>query len=343
VGIAGLLDSLKTRKTEYVTGAIEVSLSAITGFLIAGIILELMGYNALNIFNIMITGGVSDLSHLAGKSAPLVMTGLAFSIPLMAGVFNIGGESQLYMGALAGLVGAYYTGNILVGLILGFLAGAFWGWLVAALRVYRGINEVITAIMLNWTAYYFIVYFIIKYLPNPEKPYMSIQLPQNEMFSMNTAFLLSVLGALATYYIIYYTDLGYKMRVSGFNPKTALYSGFDPGKSILFSMALGGGLAGFGGALLIIGVSSAIDTTMSSLYGLGFAGIGVGLLGRNNPIGIIFSALFFADLIIGGQWVELETGAPPYVSDTITGIIIIALSAPYAYRKLMQLYKLRMR
>ncbi|MCE4614212.1 MAG: ABC transporter permease [Desulfurococcales archaeon] len=337
------MESLRAKKTEYITGTIEVSLSALTGFLIAGVILELMGYNALNIFNIMITGGVSDLSHLAGKSAPLVMTGLAFSIPLMAGVFNIGGESQLYMGALAGLVGTFFTGSIPIGLTLGFIAGAFWGWLMAALRVYRGINEVITAIMLNWTAYYFIIYVIIKYLPNPEKPYMSVQLSPHEMFSMTTAFWLSVLGALVAYYILYYTDLGYKMRVSGYNPKTALYSGYNPDKSILFSMALGGGLAGFGGALLVIGESSAIDTTMSSLYGLGFTGIGVGLLGRNNPIGIIFSALFFADLIIGGQWVELETGAPPYVSDTITGIIIIALSAPYAYRKLVQLYRLRRR
>ncbi|MCE4606319.1 MAG: ABC transporter permease [Desulfurococcales archaeon] len=343
MSITSLVDYLKARKTEYITGAMEVTLSAITGFFIAGIILQSMGYNALSIFNIMITGGVSDLSHLAGKSAPLVMTGLAFSIPLMAGVFNIGGESQLYMGALAGLVGTYYSGNILIGLVLGFLAGAFWGWLMAALRVYRGINEVITAIMLNWTAYYFIIYLIIKYLPNPEKPYMSIQLPQSEMLSMNTTFLLSVLGALAAYYIIYYTDLGYKMRVSGFNPKTAQYSGFDPSKSILFSMALGGGLAGFGGALLVIGVSSGIDTTMTSLYGLGFTGIGVGLLGRNHPIGIIFSSLFFADLIIGGQWVELETGAPPYVSDTIIGIIVIALSAPYAYKKLVELYRLRRR
>ena len=337
----GLVDLVRARKEDYLIGAIEVSLSALTGFLIAGVILELMGYHALEIFDIMLTGGASDLGHLAGKSAPLVMTGLAFSIPLLAGVFNIGGESQLYMGALAGLVAGYYTGSPLLGLVAGFLAGGFWGWLMAALRVYRGINEVITAIMLNWTAYYLIIYIIIKYLPNPEKPYMSIQIPQGEMFSMTTAFWIAVLGALGAYYILYYTDLGYKMRVSGFNPRTAEYSGFNPSRSILFSMALGGGLAGLGGALLVLGVSSAIDTTMSSVYGLGFAGIGVGLLGRNHPIGIIFSSLFFADLIIGGHWVELETGAPPYVSDTITGIIIIALSAPYAYRRLVQLYRLR--
>jgi ABC-type uncharacterized transport system permease subunit len=341
VSFKNLAELVKARKDDYIIGAIEISLSALTGFLIAGAILELMGYNALEIFNIMITGGASDLSHLAGKSAPLIMTGLAFSIPLLAGVFNIGGESQLYLGALAGLVAGFYTGNALLGLIAGFLAGAFWGWLMAALRVYRGINEVITAIMLNWTAYYLIIYLIIKYLPNPEKPYMSVQIPSSEMFSMTTAFWIAVLGAIGAYYILYYTDLGYKMRVSGFNPRTAEYSGFNPSRSILFSMALGGGLAGLGGALLVLGISSAIDTTMSSIYGLGFAGIGVGLLGRNHPIGIIFSALFFADLIIGGHWVELETGAPPYVSDTITGIIIIALSAPYAYRMLVQLYKLK--
>ena len=95
-------------------------------------------------------------------------------------------------------------------------------------------------------------------------------------------------------------------------------------------------MAGYGGALLILSVSYNIDVTLSTLFGLGFTGIGVGLLGRNHPIGIIFSAMFFSGLIIGGQWVELKTGAPPMLSDAIMGIIVIALAAPYAYRVLIR-------
>ena len=330
-----LVTSIKIKKRDYLLAALELLLAGLSGFLIAGILLYYMGYDPIEVYSIMFRYGYSSPGYLGARSAALIMTGLAFSIPLLAGVFNIGGESQLYVGALTGLVVAYFSGNVWLGLLAGFAGGALWGLLIAFLRVYRGINEVITAIMLNWFAYYTILYIILKYLPNPVQSHMSIQIPEENMLSYTTTFALAVLGAVIAYIILYYTDLGYKMRVAGLSPKTAVYAGFNPKKAVLFSMFLGGGLAGYGGALHIVGVASGFDTTMSTVYGLGFAGIGVGLLGRNHPIGIVLAALFYAGLIIGGQWVELRTGAPPYLSDTIIGIIVIALAIPYAYRMLV--------
>jgi ABC-type uncharacterized transport system permease subunit len=324
--------SIKIRWTDYVQGAIEITLSGLIGFLVAGVILYVIGYDPLRVFNIMFSYGYMDLEYLMGKTTPLIMTGLAFSIPLLAGVFNIGGESQLYLGAITGLLTAYYTGNWLLAIIVGFIAGAAWGGLVAILRVYRGINEVITAIMLNWIAYYTIIYLILKYFSNPIYPQESIEVPVSAKLLAHDGFILGLVGVALIYYLLYYTDLGYKIRVSGLSPGSAKYAGFSPSKSIIYSMLIGGGMAGYGGALLILSVSYSIDVTMSTLYGIGFTGIGVGLLGRNHPIGIIFSAMFIAGLIIGGQWVELKTGAPPMLSDAITGTIIIALAAPYAYR-----------
>jgi ABC-type uncharacterized transport system permease subunit len=329
------LERIKTRKQEYIQATLEISLSAITGFLIAAIILYFIGYDPWEVLSILLGYGFSNLSYLGVRSAPLIMTGLAFSIPLLAGVFNIGGESQLYMGALLGLVTTYYTGSVALGLIAGFIGGALWAGLVAALRIYRNINEVVSAIMLNWIAYYTIIYIILVYIPSQTEPHLSIELPRSIMLSPSVTFTLAVIGALLAYFILYYTDIGYKIRVAGLNPRAAVYAGISPASAIMWSMLLGGGLAGYGGALIIVGSTGSIDTTMSTLYGLGFTGIGVGLLGRNNPIGIIFAAMFFAGLIIGGQWVELLTGAPPYLTDTITGIIVIALSIPYAYRLLM--------
>ncbi len=324
--------TIKVKWSDYVQGAIEVVLSGLIGFLVAGIILYVLGYDPLRVFNIMFSYGYMDPEYLMGKTTPLIMTGLAFSIPLLAGVFNIGGESQLYLGALTGLLTAYYTGNWVLAIIAGFIAGAVWGGLVAVLRVYRGINEVITAIMLNWIAYYTIIYLIIKYFSSPKLPQQSIEVPAPAKLLAHDGFVLGLIGVALVYYLLYYTDLGYKVRVSGLSPDSAKYAGFSPSKSIIYSMLIGGGMAGYGGALLILSVSYSIDVTMSTLYGLGFTGIGVGLLGRNHPVGIIFSALFIAGLIIGGQWVELKTGAPPMLSDAITGTIIIALAAPYAYR-----------
>ncbi len=333
--IYGFVDKLRAKKKDYIMALLEIVLSALTGFVIAGIILVFIGYDPVEVFSILFRYGYSNFPYLGSRAAPIIMTGLAFSIPSLAGVFNIGGESQLYMGALLGLVTAYYTGNIVLGLIAGFIAGALWGGLIAVLRIYKNINEVITAIMLNWTAYYLIAYIILKYLPNPKQSHLSIQIPESMMIPTDAVFWLAVLGAVVAYFILYYTDVGYKIRLSGYSARTARYAGFDPRKAVLLSMLLGGGLAGYGGALLILGVASAIDTTMSTIYGLGFIGIGVGLLGRNHPIGIIFSGLFFAGLIIGGQFVELYTGAPPFLSDAISGVIVIALSIPYAYRLLL--------
>ncbi len=333
--VRGWIESVRVKKRDYLVAAVELILAGLTGFLVAGIVLLVMGYDPIWIYSVLFRYGYSSPGYLGARSAALMMTGLAFSIPILAGVFNIGGESQLYLGALTGLVIAYYTGNIWLGLIAGFIGGAAWGLLIAALRVYRGINEVITAIMLNWTAYYLIIYIILKYLPNPTQSHLSIQIPENMMLSYSSTFWLAVLGAVIAYILLYYTDLGYKMRIAGLSPRTAVYAGFNPRKAILFSMLLGGGLAGYGGALHIIGVASAFDTTMSTVFGLGFAGIGVGLLGRNHPIGIIFASVFYAGLIIGGQFVELYTGAPPYLSDTIIGIIVIALAIPYAYRMMI--------
>ncbi len=341
--ISSLIEKFKIKKHEYIMASVEILLSAIIGFAVAGIVLYIMGYNPWEVFYIMFSYGFSDPEYLCGKAIPLIMTGLAFSIPALAGVFNIGGESQLYWGAFIGLITTYYVTKyvgfgqlgILVGILMGIIAGAMWALLIAVLRVYRGINEVITAIMLNWISYFTVIYLIIKYFTNPVIPQQSIEVPSSASLTPYSGFMIAIIGTLIVYYLLYYTDIGYKMRVSGLSPISARYAGFDPAKAILSSMIIGGGSAGLGGSLLIIAISHNIDTTMSTLYGLGFTGIGVGLLGRNHPIGIIFSALFFAGLLIGGQWVELKTGAPPMLSDAIMGIIVIALSAPYAYRLLM--------
>ncbi len=346
------IEKIKIKKHEYIMATIEIVLSALIGFLVAGIVLYVMGYDPGEVFYIMFIYGFNDPEYLCGKAIPLIMTGLAFSIPSLAGVFNIGGESQLYWGAFIGLITTYYvtqytgigTLGTITGILAGILAGAAWALLIAVLRIYRGINEVITAIMLNWISYFTIIYLIIKFFTNPVIPHQSIEVPEKASLTPYPGFAIAIIGTLIVYYLLYHTDIGYKMRVSGLSPASAKYAGFDPSKAILSSMIIGGGSAGLGGSLLILAISHNIDTTMSTIYGLGFTGIGVGLLGRNHPIGIIFSALFFAGLLIGGQWVELKTGAPPMLSDAIMGIIVIALSAPYAYRLLMNyLSRLRKR
>lgn len=347
IGILSIIDKIRVKYVDYLSAALEILLSALVGFLIATILLYSMGYDPYEVFSVLFRYGYGNIGYLLGKSVPYIMTAMAFSIPLLAGVFNIGGESQLYIGAFVALIVSYYTVNPVLGLLAGMLAGGGLGLFISILRVYRNINEVIAAIMINWIIYFIMIYLITGIFYDPRIPHQSIQVPRDawigEFLSpwgrIKISFIFAVIGALAIYYILYYTNLGYLLRVSGLSPHSARYAGYNPNRAVIYSMLLGGAMAGLGGALLIIGDVHNIDTTMSTLYGLGFTGIGIGLLGRNHPIGIVFAAIFFSGLLIGGQWVELKTGAPPQLTDTIIGVIVIALAIPYAYRMLISMIK----
>ena len=338
-----------SRYEDYLTTFIEIAASAILGFSVGAIILYALGYDAGVAYSILFTRGLSNANYLLSKATPIMLTGLAFAIPMIAGVFNIGGESQLYVGAITSLVIAVYTGNPLLAIAAGIAAGAGLGGLIAVLKVYRGVNEVIAAIMFNWIFYYTILYLLTDKLYNPQIPHESLPVPPSARIGViptpwgeiRAIFFIAVLASLLVYYILHYTSTGYTMRVSGLSPRSAKYAGFNPERSIINSMLLGGGCAGLGGSLLVLGYMFSLDTTMSSLYGLGFTGIGVALLGRNNPIGIIFSAIFFSMLIIGGEMMELKVGTPTELADTLIGVIVIALALPYAYRMLISYIKTR--
>ncbi len=344
-----LRERIRARYEEYLVIVIETLASAIIGFSIGALVLYILGFNPAKIYLILFSKGLSNPDYLLSKSTPIMLTGLAFAIPMLAGVFNIGGEGQLYIGALISLIVVTSTHNSALGILAGMVAGAALGTFKAVLKVYRGVNEVIAAIMLNWVMYFLTLYLLTEKLYNPQIPHESIPVPEDARLGkiptpigdIRLIFFIAVIASLVIYYILYYTNIGYMLRVAGLSPKTAKYAGFNPNLAIIYSMALGGAMAGLGGSLLLIGYVYSIDTTMSTLYGLGFMGIGVALLGRNNPIGIIFSAIFFSMLIIGGEMIELLAGAPPELADALTGVIVIALALPYTYRMLISYMRIR--
>ncbi|HDJ83745.1 MAG TPA: ABC transporter permease [Desulfurococcaceae archaeon] len=328
---------------------LELGLSLAVGFVVSIVILIAFGYDPLRCITIMFSYGFRDVYYLLSRATPLIATGIAFAIPLLAGLFNIGSEGQLYIGALTTIVVAHYLGNGILALIAGICAGAAVAGLIAILKVYRDINEVVSSIMFNWTLFYLILFLITNYLYDPTIPHQSVSVPKSVQLGIITigniritiAFIIAVLGAIIAYLIVYRSGIGYAIRVTGYSDKTALYAGIDPRKTKILALVLGGAFAGFGGALQALGIVPYIDTTMSTLFGLGFTGIGVALLGRSNPIGIVFAALFVSGLFIGGQMMELKTNVPPELADVIIGIVIIALALPYAYRTIVYWIKTR--
>ncbi len=322
----------RVNRAELLEPLAEVLISLAIGLLASSPLLALFGFNPLEYFKVLFTEGFSDPSYLLERATPLIATALAFAIPLYTGLFNIGAEGQLYLGALAALLASIYTGSPVPALIAAAAAGAALGLLVAALRVYRGVNEVVSTIMLNWTIYYVMLYLLTNYLYNPQVPHESLPVPPVARIGRIAAFMLAALLAAASYVIVYRSRLGYEMRITGYSFLTARYAGVEPRRVMINAMVIGAAIAGIGGALQVLGIRPSIDVMLSSLYGLGFEGIGVALLARLNPLAMIASALFLAGLYIGGQFAEAELGTPPQLTDATIGIIIIALAAPYAYR-----------
>jgi len=337
------------RLVEYSSTAIEVAGSVAAGIAVGGAILALLGYDPVKGLSLLILGGFRDVDYLLSRATFIMMTGLSFAIPMLAGFFNIGAEGMMYLGGLVALVVAVYTGNAAVALVLGSLAGAALGLLIAALKVFRGVNEVITAIMLNWTLHYVVIYLVTARFYDPLAPHESVKVPKGARLGvmdvaggrLHVIFLVSLAAVALAYYLLYFTRLGYEIRVSGLSPKSAEYAGISPRRAVLNSMALGGLFAGLSGALNVLGFMYYIDNLLTSMAGMGFDGIGVALMGRNNPLGIAFSSVFFSMLILGGQTMQIVMNAPKEVADTLSGIIVIALSLPYAYRMLVSYLRTR--
>ncbi len=315
---------------------IEVSGSIGIGIGVTALALTLFGYNPLQCLSIIFSPSylLSNLGFILSNAAPMLCTAIAFAIPAMAGLFNIGSEGQLYIGAIAALIAAYLSGNPVAGLLAGMAAGASLAGLIGYLRVWLNINEVVTSIMFNWSLYYVVLYIVTQLIPSPYAGYRSVSVPDSARVGgpfTPLDFAIAVGAAVIINYVIYRSRLGYSIRVSGLSPKSAVYAGIDPRKASLYSMLLGGAFAGLGGALIVQGIVYYIDDTMSSLYGVGFTGIGVALLARNVPVLIPISAFFISWVSLGSTRLEL-LGAPSELSQVVVGAILVSLAAPYAYR-----------
>ncbi|MCE4600135.1 MAG: ABC transporter permease [Desulfurococcales archaeon] len=273
---------------------------------------------------------------VAEYTAVLTLTAMAFSIPLYAGLFNIGAEGSLYIGALAALWTAIETGNLLLSLIVGVLTGLLLTGFAGILRVYLNVNEVLSTIMLNWIVYWTLLYAIIVYLADPVYPQRTIQVPPQARLphigGIPLTILVSALTSILMFVFIRMTRQGILLRFSGANENACRERGVNTRYYRILSMLLAGGLAGLAGSIHILGYSYSIDVLGGTVRGYGFNGIGVALMGRNDPLGILLASFLFSTLLAGSQLVEPLYGVPKEAADTAIGIIVIALAAPEAFR-----------
>ncbi|WP_048811294.1 ABC transporter permease [Thermococcus gammatolerans] len=320
---------------------VESVLAILIGFLIGAIILLAFGYDPVDAYVALFKGGLASTDNIAVTlhySTPLMLTALTFAIGARTGIFNIGAESSFYFGAIAAIAFTNIWGNLWFGLLMGMVLGALWALPAALLKVYRGVHEVISTIMLNWIGWYFVLWLIVGPYANPKNPIKTIKVPPSARLPLigNTVlswgFIIAVIASVSIYFILWHTTLGFSMRASGYNEKAARYGGINPKMAVLWSFLIGGMMSGLGGAMKIMGdyPGYAISQGGANIYGFGFDGIGVSLVGRNHPLGIILSAIFFGMLKAGTSSMQ-QTGVPLEIVRVIQGVIIITVAIPSLY------------
>lgn len=275
-------------------------------------------------------------------STPLIFTGLSVAIAFHAGLFNIGAEGQLTLGALgAASVGAIWPGlpwplAPVFAMVTAIFAGTIWGAIPGWLRARRGSHEVINTIMLNFVAAGLASYVALYLLKNPDsqnpetRPIGSGYLIHHfGMFGdapVSTALPLAIFVAVLVWILLWRTALGFEIRAVGQSEAVARAAGIDPGRIRIIALSAAGGLAGLVGVGEVLGSAGKFRVGFSPDYG--FLGIAVALLGRNQPLGVVAAALLFGALHKGAADLDLETEhVTRELSLILQALVILSVSA----------------
>lgn len=329
------------------TGSIVVPLVAIVFGLIVGAIIMLVGgYDPLLAYQSLfeqVFGNLYDFGETLREITPLILTGLAVAFAFRAGLFNIGGEGQFIIGMTAAtFVGVKVTGlpsiiHAPLALIVGGICGGLWAAIAGYLKAKRGVNEVITTIMLNWTALYLGNYIVNAFLL-PEGMDHSEEIQSSASLSipglvnffndarMHWGMLVAVLASVFFYYFMWKSKQGYELRAVGFNPNAAEYAGMNVGRNVVKAMFISGIFAGLAGAVQVLGVFH-YQSIMSGSPGIGFDGIAVALIGMNHPFGILLGGSLFGILTYGSAGMSFGADVPPELIRIVIGSIIFFIAA----------------
>jgi ABC-type uncharacterized transport system permease subunit len=334
------------------SGAAAPLVSLVLAGLVSSIIVLALGQNPLHIGSVMLHGSVGSLKSVANtleEATPLIFTGLCVAVGMQCGLFNIGGEGQLVLGAFAAawvgvkVMGLNPVGHVMLCILAAGLAGAVWALVAGVLKARFGSHEVINTIMLNYIAFILTNYLVnVPYfkkpgqIPQTEDVLASALLPRMTFIykytRLNLGFILAILLVVLVYLLLARTRFGYEIKAVGLNPVASRASGISVVRNVIIAMAVSGFVAGLAGAERVLGVHKHFVSPFP--FGYGFAGIAVALLGRNSPLGVLIAALFFGALASGGAQVDMETTVPRELVTVIQAIVIIFVACEYLVRRM---------
>jgi ABC-type uncharacterized transport system permease subunit len=359
-------------------GVVVPALTALLAFLLGGVAVLLVGKDPISTYEAIwkgtglqwifpwTTGEDRELAALNLQqtliiTTPLILTGLAVAFAFRAGLFNIGGQGQYIVGSIAAVwVGSEFAGmpgflHIVLAILAACLAGAVWAGIAGGLKATVGANEVVSTIMLNYTAIYIGLYLFG--LGGPLQNDREATLPVSNdvveaarlpvfwgdpiLQGLHIGLFIALAAVVAFWFLLNRSTTGYEVRAVGLNPEAARYSGMSVSKNYVLVMAVCGLFAGLAGALDVLGWQFRIATNDIEINQLGFIGIAVALLGRNTASGVVASALLFGALLSGTSQRNLDpTVFEPELAANLTyilqGLVVLLVSADVLVLRLLR-------
>ncbi|GHV29192.1 ABC transporter permease [Clostridia bacterium] len=356
---------------------IPIALALVGGFFVGGIFLAICGYNPISSYAAMLEGIFSKPKYVVQviiKSTPFILTGLSVAFAFKCGLFNIGAEGQYMIGVMvATLVGAKLSLppmiHFVVLLLLAVVAAGMWGMVAGFLKTKFGINEVVTAIMLNGVAFYLYRYIfampwlhvkeldaslaiketgrstILQGFKNTAKGKAIIA--DNSVFSdilkadLNFGIFIAIFMVIFISYLLNKTTKGFELRAMGINQEASRFVGMNVSRNMTLAMFIAGAIAGLAGVLQVTGVPQYRMNNLGGFEGYGNEGIYIALVANCSPIGCLFSGLFFSAIKFGSSSMQVKMGTPSEIIKIITGLIIFFIAISFAYKLVLARMKQR--
>lgn len=318
-------------------GAIGVAL------IVAGVLITIAGANAFEAYRLILKGAFGSrlgITETFTRATPLILTGLAAAVAFRARLWNIGGEGQFYLGALAvtafglfpGLSSAPAPVAILACLVVGAMAGSALLLVPVALKIRFGVDEVVTTLLLNFVA----ILFVSMMIEGPLKDPLAFGWPQSvpvpdaallpqlvERSRLHAGLLVALALAVVVWWVQARTVFGMRARATGLNARAAAFAGVPLGRTLTLVACLSGGLAGLAGAVEVMGIKGYVTTDLSPNYG--YSGIVIAMLANLNPIGVIGAALFSAVMFVGADSMSRALGIPSYIADVTVALSLLTM------------------
>jgi simple sugar transport system permease protein len=324
-------------------GAIRAPLLAILLTLALGFLLVLcITDDPVRAYRDLLLANFDSLGNFAlflNRATPLILIALGVIFSFRAGIFNVGGEGQLYAGAIVttviGVTLSGFPAILLFPLAVagGIVAGAFLGWIPAVLKVRLAVDEVVTTLMLN-----IIVLLFTSYLSNqiirdtasygavsrmlPEAIWLP---PFPGIPGATSGVIVALLLAVVTWVVLFRTEWGAQLRASGTNLRFARSVGIPADRRIITAMLVAGGFGGLAGALYVLGIGHRFEQNFSPSYGL--VGLTCALLARIHPIGAVATSIFYAMMINGAAYMQISTDVPRSLVNLLTGLLVLLMTA----------------